>query len=39
MIKIDNLSFSYIKEQPVLEDVSFDIKEGECVIIITYELK
>ena len=34
MIKISNLSFSYIKNRPVLENVSFDIKEGECVILL-----
>ena len=34
MIKVNNLSFSYLKDKPVLEDVSFDIKEGECVILL-----
>ena len=34
MISIKNISFSYAKNKPVLEDVSFDIKEGECVVLL-----
>ena len=34
MIKIENVSFSYDKNKPVLKNVSFDIKEGECVILL-----
>ena len=34
MIDIRNVSFSYYKNKPVLKDVSFDIKEGECVILL-----
>ena len=34
MIEIKNVSFSYFKNNPVLKNVSFDIKEGECVILL-----
>ncbi|MBE6133856.1 MAG: ABC transporter ATP-binding protein [Erysipelotrichaceae bacterium] len=34
MLKVSNLSFSYNKNKKVLDDVSFDIKQGECVILL-----
>ena len=34
MIKIENVSFSYVKSVPVLNNINFDIKEGECVILL-----
>ena len=34
MLKVSNLSFSYNKNKKVLDDVSFEIKEGECVILL-----
>ena len=34
MINVKNVSFSYVKNKIVLNDVSFDIKEGECVILL-----
>ena len=34
MIKINNVSFHYLKNKEVLNDVSFDIKDGECVILL-----
>ena len=33
-IKFNNMSFSYIKDQPVLEDINLEIKKGESVGII-----
>ncbi len=34
MIKVNNVSFHYIKNKEVLSNVSFDIKDGECVILL-----
>lgn len=34
MIKIENVSFSYVKNKQVLNNINFDIKEGECVILL-----
>ena len=34
MIKIENVSFSYVKSVPVLNNINIDIKEGECVILL-----
>ena len=34
MLKVSHLSFSYNKNKKVLDDVSFDIKQGECVILL-----
>ena len=34
MLKVSNLFFSYNKNKKVLDDVSFDIKQGECVILL-----
>lgn len=34
MISIKNVSFSYIKDKPVLKNISFDIKDNECVILL-----
>lgn len=34
MLKVSNLSFSYNKSKRVLDDVSFEIKEGECVVLL-----
>ena len=34
MLKISNLSFSYLKNNKVLDDVSFEVKENECVILL-----
>lgn len=34
MLKVSNLSFSYNKNKKVLDDVSFNIKQGECVILL-----
>ncbi len=34
MISVKNISFSYVKNKIVLNDISFDIKEGECVILL-----
>ena len=34
MISIRNISFSYIKNKKVLNDVSFDINDGECVVLL-----
>lgn len=34
MIKVNNVSFHYLKNKEVLNDVSFDIKDGECVILL-----
>jgi ATP-binding cassette subfamily B protein/subfamily B ATP-binding cassette protein MsbA len=33
-IKFDNVNFSYEKDRPILKDISFEIKFGECVVII-----
>ncbi len=34
MIKIENVSFSYVKNKQVLNNINIDIKEGECVILL-----
>ena len=34
MLKVDNVSFFYNKGVNVLEDVSFSIYEGECVVLL-----
>lgn len=34
MIKISNISFSYNKNKRVLKNISLDINEGECVILL-----
>ena len=34
MITVKNVSFSYVKEKEVLHDVSFEIKDNECVILL-----
>lgn len=34
MIKVRDLYFSYTKDSPVLEDISFDILDGECVVLL-----
>ncbi|MBI5223299.1 metal ABC transporter ATP-binding protein [Candidatus Micrarchaeota archaeon] len=34
MIHIKNLSFSYVSDNPILENVSFDIEKGEFVAIL-----
>ena len=34
MIKINNVSFSYNNNKSVLKDISFDINDGECVVIL-----
>lgn len=34
MIKIENVSFSYVKNKQVLNNINFDIKEGECVVLL-----
>ncbi len=34
MIKISDLSFSYNKGETVLKNISFDIQDGECVILL-----
>ena len=34
MLKVDNVSFSYNKKVQVLEDVSFEIGVGECVVLL-----
>ena len=34
MISIKHLSFSYTKDKPVLDDISFDILDGECVVLL-----
>ena len=34
MISLKNISFSYVKDKEVLKDVSFDILDGECVILL-----
>ncbi|MCL2214362.1 MAG: ABC transporter ATP-binding protein/permease [Treponema sp.] len=33
-ISFENVSFSYIKDVPVLEDVSFDVKPGQMVALV-----
>lgn len=32
MIKIENLTMSYQKNSPVIQDISFEINRGECVL-------
>ena len=34
MIKLENISFSYTKNKPVLKNISLDINDGECVILL-----
>lgn len=34
IIELDNVSFSYVKDTPVLEDVSLEIKKGEWISIL-----
>lgn len=34
MLKVNDLSFSYNKNKLVLDDVSFDVNEGECVVLL-----
>lgn len=34
MLKVNNVSFYYLKNKLVLDDVTFDVKEGECVILL-----
>ena len=34
MLKVNNVSFFYNKNKNVLEDVSFSINEGECVVLL-----
>lgn len=34
MIKIENVSFSYVKNKQVLNNINIDIKEGECVVLL-----
>ena len=34
MIKISDLSFSYIKDKAILKNISFDIPDGKCVILL-----
>lgn len=34
MLKISHLSFSYLKSNKVLDDVSFDVNNNECVILL-----
>ena len=34
MISIKHLSFSYTKDKSVLDDISFDILDGECVVLL-----
>ena len=34
MLKLNNVCFSYNKSREVLHDVSFDVKEGECVVLL-----
>lgn len=32
MIKFENVKVSYNNEMPILENISFEIKEGECIV-------
>ena len=34
MLKLNNVSFSYNKVREILHDISFDINEGECVVLL-----
>ena len=34
MIKISDLSFSYIKDNAILKNISFDVPDGKCVILL-----
>ena len=34
MIKINDLSFSYIKDKAILKNISFNIPDGKCVILL-----
>ena len=34
MLKLNNVCFSYHKSREILHDVSFDINEGECVVLL-----
>lgn len=34
MIKLENISFSYTVNKPVLKNISLDINDGECVILL-----
>ena len=34
ILEVKNVSFAYLKDKPVLSDVSFSINEGECVVLL-----
>ena len=34
MLKLNNVCFSYNKSHEILHDVSFDVREGECVVLL-----
>ena len=34
MLKLNNVCFSYNKTREILHDVSFDVREGECVVLL-----
>lgn len=34
MLKLNNVSFSYNKAREILHDISFEINEGECVVLL-----
>ena len=33
-VRFDHVSFAYTEERPILKDVSFDLKSGDCVAIV-----
>ena len=34
MIKLENVSFSYFKNEPILKNINLEINDGECVVLL-----